>query len=181
MKLSNRTLAAIAVALGLIIAGLLIYAVVVTNQRDAARAETVAERNAHAATVANYRRAAEEAARRDAENKARVEAEQRAANERIRHDYEARIAAVREQYDRLLRERARAGSGGAGVAPVPPRGAAPARPDAAPGDNGLSLRERLVATETAIRLEELQRWVRETLAIVNAPRPDAEPTEPRPN
>lgn len=164
-RLSLKAIAAIGA--GLIILGLLVYGVVVTNQRDTARAQVIAEQKAHQTTVANYRAAAAEAARRDAENKARVEAEQRAANERISHDYETRIAAVREQYDRLLRERARAGAGGSGSAPVPPRGATPARPDAAAGDNGLSLRERLVATETAIRLEELQRWVRETMAAIN--------------
>ena len=156
-----------AIGAGLLILGLLIYGVVVTNQRDAARAQVVAEQKAHQATVANYRRAAAEAARRDAENKARVEAEQRAVNERISHEYEARIAAVREQYARLLRERAGAGSGGARVATVPQRGAAPARPDGAAPEDRFPLADRLIATEQALQLEALQQWARETMAAIN--------------
>jgi hypothetical protein len=165
MKLNLRALAAIGA--GLIIAGLLVYAYILTGQRDTARAQVTAEQQAHAATVANYRAAAAEATRRDAENRARIEAEQRAANERISHEYEARIVAVREQYARLLRERAGAGSGNARPAPVPPRGGATGQPDAAAPQDGFSLADRLIATEQAIQLEELQRYVRETVAIIN--------------
>ena len=99
---------------------------------------------------------------------ARVTAQQKEANHDLVQDYERRIAGARAAADRLRRE---AGQAGAGVAGARANVALPGLPDAAgradatAGDNGLSLDERLTATETAIRLEKLQEWNRRQAAI----------------
>ena len=120
-----------------------------------------AERGAHAATVAGYRAAAVHARAADAANAARVRADQAAINERVADDYQERIAAARAAAGSLRRTTAAATHPGAGrAAPVP------CLPVAAPGvaesasENGLSQPERLIATEQAIQLDELIKWVR---------------------
>jgi membrane protein involved in colicin uptake len=134
---------------------------------DKAEKALVAEQNAHKQTQLNYRQAAEKARQQDALNKARAEAEQRATIERTKTDYEARIAAARSDYAQRLRDLAKAGSnpGGAGSAPVSggPRPGA-GTPQASP-DSGLSLDERLVATEQAIQLDELINYVEGLLKV----------------
>ena len=120
------------------------------------------ERIAHNATVANYRAAAERARREDAENLARVKAEQGAINERTLDDYENRIAAARAHAERLRShaQSASAHSGSGGAAPVPRLPAAAEGTAQAAGQDGLSYSDRLIATEQAIQLDELIRWVR---------------------
>ena len=133
--------------------------------RDEARANDSlyrTEQAAHAATVANYRAAAEQARREDAENLARVKAEQAQINERTANDFESRIAAVRASAQRL-REQAGAAAadpGSGGAAPVPDVSTASGGADQATGENGLPRSDRLIATEQAIQLDELIKWVR---------------------
>ena len=133
--------------------------------RDEARANHDlyrGEQAAHAATVANYRAAAELARREDAANLARARAEQARINERTRNDYESRIASARARAGRLRLEAAAvaADSGAGGGAPVPGLPASAGRAAETAGEDGLSRRERLIATEQAIQLDELIRWVR---------------------
>ena len=133
--------------------------------RDEARANDRlyrAEQAAHAATVANYRAAAEQARREDAANLARVKAEQASVNERTAHDFETRIAAARASAERL-REQARtaaADPGARGATPVP--GVPVAAPGAskAAGEDRFPGPDALTATEQAIQLDELIKWVR---------------------
>jgi hypothetical protein len=118
---------------------------------------------AHAATVANYRAAAEQARLEDAANIARVKAEQAGINERSEHDFESRIADARARSERLRGQAASASAhSGAGRAPsvpaLPP--AAGGAPQAA-GEDRLPQSERLTATEQAIQLDELIKWVRQ--------------------
>ena len=118
------------------------------------------ERAAHAATVNNYRAAADQARRADAANVARVEAEQAGINQRSKHDFESRIAAARAAGQRLRGDQgAAADSSRGGAAPVPGLSAAPGRAAEGPGDHGLSVEERLTATEQAIQLDALIEWV----------------------
>jgi hypothetical protein len=93
------------------------------------------ERAAHAATIANYRAAADQARRADAANAARVKAEQAAINERSKH------------------------RGGGRAAPLPGLSAAAGRAAEATGEDRLSDQERLIATEQAIQLDALIQWV----------------------
>jgi len=130
------------------------------------------ERSAHAATVANYRAAAERASREDEANAARVKVSQNAINERTASDYETRIAAARA-FARSMRadDRASPRAGGSAAAPVsglptPAPGVAQA-----PGEDGLSRPDRLTATEQAIQLDELIKWVRRQSAV--------DPNDPR--
>jgi hypothetical protein len=133
--------------------------------RDEARANDKlfrAEQAAHAATVASYRAAAEQARREDAENLARVEAEQASINERTEHDFQSRIASARASARRLREQAgaAQADSRTGGAAPVP---AVPAAADAiaeAAGEDRLPRSDALIATEQAIQLDELIKWVK---------------------
>lgn len=149
-----------------LVAGLMLALLVQDRNRWKSKAQDYvqllsAERAAHAATVANYRAAAERARREDAENLARVKASQAAINERTANDYESRIAAARAAASRL-RSDAGAGAdpssgGGAAMSGIP---ASAERADEAAGKNRLPDADRLIATEQAIQLDELIRWVR---------------------
>ncbi len=119
------------------------------------------ERAAHAGTVANFRAASEQARIADAANAARVRAEQAEINERTSHDFESRIAAARAAANRMRGiEAARAAPGDGRATPVP------GLPDASGGtaeatrQDGLLEPDRLIATEQAIQLDELIKWVR---------------------
>jgi hypothetical protein len=120
------------------------------------------EQSALAGTVANYRAAAAVARAADQANVERVSAEQRTINERIEHDYEARLATARAAAERLRVQSAaapadrRAGR----TAGVPGLANPSSRTDEAAGQNRLSRSDALVATEQAIQLDELIKWVR---------------------
>ena len=123
------------------------------------------EQAAFATTVANYRAAAETARAADRAAAERVVAEQRTINERTVHDFEARLAVARASADRLRREPGAATDPGSrGSPPVPGLSAAPGQSAQASGD-GFSLADRLIATEQAIQLDELIKWVRRQAAV----------------
>jgi hypothetical protein len=113
-----------------------------------------------AVTIANARAAAEAARAADRANAARVTAEQQAINQRTSNDFEARLAAARAaaQLVRLQSEaaadpRARAG------APVPGVPAAAGGPAESARQDRLPANDALTATEQAIQLDELIKWV----------------------
>jgi hypothetical protein len=138
--------------------------------RDKARANDTlfhAEEVAHAATVANYRAAAEQARREDAENLARVKAEQTQINERTASDFESRIASARADA-RRLREQASAASadpGPSGSAPVPRLPATAGSAAESAREDRFPQSDKLIATEQAIQLDELIKWVRQQHAV----------------
>ncbi|HEU4967351.1 hypothetical protein [Sphingomonas sp.] len=115
-----------------------------------------------AGTVANYRAAAEAARAADRANLARVAAEQRAINERTSNDFEARLAAARTLAQRLRGQAASpaADRGAAGAAAVSRLSASSGGAAQAAGEDRLSLAERELATEQAIQLDELIKWIR---------------------
>jgi hypothetical protein len=125
------------------------------------------QRAALAGTIANYRAAADAARAADQANVARVASEQRAINERTSNDYEARLAAARLSARRLRVEAAAApadpGAGGAASMPRLPAAAGGA-PESAREDR-LPQPDRLLATEQAIQLDELIKWVRKQAAV----------------
>ena len=125
------------------------------------------ERAAVAGTVVNYRAAAVQAQLADKANAERVAAEQRAINERTTNDYEARLAAARSRAQRLRGQAASAAAdpGRGGAAPVPRLSAASDRAAQAAGKNGLPDQDALMATEQAIQLDELIKWVRKQAAV----------------
>lgn len=119
-----------------------------------------AERAAHGATAANVRAATERARRADADNAARVRAEQAAINERTEDEMERRLAVARASAERLRHPPdTTAHPGGGRATPLPRLSAAAGEPhetaeqDGFPGD-------ALLATEQAIQLDELIKWVR---------------------
>jgi hypothetical protein len=126
-----------------------------------------AEQTAHAVTIANYRAAADAARKADQANVARVAGEQRLINERTADDYETRLAAARAVAERMRLELAKAATnpGGGGATGVPGLPAAPGGAAQAAGTNGLSLAERLLATEQGIQLDELIKWIERQHAV----------------
>jgi len=133
-------------------------------KKESARFEQLysSEQAALATTVANYRAAADRARAADQANLARVGAEQRSINERTAHDYEARLAAARLSAQRL-RQQAAAGPAdpGAGRAAAVPGVPAPSRGVAeASREDRFSIADRELATEQAIQLDELVKWIR---------------------
>jgi hypothetical protein len=131
---------------------------------------------AFATTVANYRAAAEQARAADEANVTRVAAQSQAINERIEHDYEVRLAAARAAAADLSSGRLRdspqaAADTSAGRSPSVPRlPAAAARLAQAAGKDQLPASDALTATEQAIQLDELIKWVRAQAAVDNNPK-----------
>jgi hypothetical protein len=128
-----------------------------------------AERGAHAATVANVRAASEQARKADQANVERVTARQSAINQRSDHDFEERLADARTVAGRLRGEQS-PGPGGAGSCRAAPMPGLPAGAESAveaAGQNRLSVTERLIATEQAIQLDELIKWVGAQTAVDN--------------
>lgn len=120
------------------------------------------ERAAHSATVANYRVAAERARQADSANAARVKASQAAISERSAHDLESRLAAARSAAQRLRRDAASpaADPGTRGATPLSALSVASGSASQGTRQDELSRAERLMATEQAIQLDELIKWVR---------------------
>jgi hypothetical protein len=127
------------------------------------------EKAAFTATVADTRAAAERARAADQANAARVAAEQRRINERTTDDFETRIAAARADAQRLRLEPRAAADPGAGrdssMSRVSPAAAGAAQ---TAGQDELPRSDALTATEQAIQLDELIKWVRAQAAV----RPD---------
>ena len=125
------------------------------------------ERAAFAGTVANVRAAAERARAADQANARRVLADQAQINERTSHDLETRLADARVRAERL-RVEAAGGSAdprGRGAAAVPGLSVAAGNPAQAAGQDRLPQSDRLTATEQAIQLDELIKWVRRQHAV----------------
>jgi hypothetical protein len=132
------------------------------------------EQSARVQTIANYRAAAVTARAADFANAGRVAAAQRNISERTTHDFETRLADARAVAQRLqLAQRTSATLERIGrTAAVPAPGPAPGAPRRTANENGLpvgaedlSLEDRLLATEQAIQLDELIRWVKAQSAI----------------
>jgi hypothetical protein len=121
---------------------------------------------AFATTVANLRSAAREAEAADQANAARVAADQRTINQRTEHDYEARLVAARAAAQRLRDESEAAADPGAGASPpMPGLPAAAGSTAQAAGEDRLPSSDALTATEQAIQLDELIKWVQAQAAV----------------
>jgi hypothetical protein len=136
-----------------------------------------AEQGALAQTVANYRAAAETARAADIANAHRVAAEQRIISERTTDDFETRLAAARARALRLqLGTRPTASAErGAGTAAVPVDRAAAGAAGGATEENGLLLGDALIATEQAIQLDELIKWVKAQAAVDGSKTAETDP------
>jgi hypothetical protein len=125
------------------------------------------EQAAFAGTVANYRAAADAARAADAANAGRVKAEQDQINKEQSDEFEARIADARARALRLrLETDAAAANPGVGrtasVSRVP---SASGGADQAAGEGRLPPADALIATEQAIQLDELIRWLAKQQAV----------------
>lgn len=127
------------------------------------------EQAAFATTVANYRAAAETARAADLANVTRVAAEQRSITERTADDFEARLAAARATAERLRSKTAGTTTDFSSRpgAPVPGLSKAPGGAAQAAGQDRLPQPDALTATEQAIQLDELIKWVRAQAEVDN--------------
>lgn len=118
-------------------------------------------------TVAGYRAATAQAEAADKANAVRVAAEQAAINERTDDDYQARLAAARSLAQRLRGQGAAAAADprSGAATPVPGLSAAAGGPDEAAGHDRLPPSDALTATEQAIQLDELIKWVKAQAAV----------------
>ena len=125
------------------------------------------EQAVFAGTVASYRAATEAARVADRVAAARVVAEQGAINERTSYALELRLADARARADRLRTEaRTAASNPGVGAAaPVSGVPVAAGRSAQAAGQAELSSDDSLIATEQAIQLDELIKWVKAQAAV----------------
>lgn len=137
------------------------------------------EQAAHRQTELNVRRAADAARAADQANADRVRREQAAINQETTNDLEARFADARARASDLRSDRVRrqAGaaashSGGGRATPVPGVPPAAGGVGQAARQDRLSDSDALTATEQAIQLDELIKWVtRQTGVDPNTPRP----------
>lgn len=126
---------------------------------------------AFATTVANYRAAADQARAADQANMARVTADESRINERIANEYETRLAAARAYAERLRASAEAAADPGTGrSAPLSLVSAASRGPAKTPGEDQLPSRDALTATEQAIQLDELIKWVRAQVGVDSNPK-----------
>ena len=135
-------------------------------QRDQARAALERAEARHILFAERVRTKAEEIGRKALERARHAEAEQDRISQETSRDHQNRLAQLRARYDRLLRAGAdradpgRAGGFGLPALPEPAR-----RPDGAAAADRLSLAERLLCSEQSLRLELLQRWIREQQGV----------------
>ena len=136
-----------------------------------------ADQAAFAQTIAGYRAAADAARAADRAAGERARAEQAAINERTAYDYETRLAAARARADELRRDsQASAHSGGRGTTPVPALSIAAGGAHETAGEGRLPGPDALIATEQAIQLDELIKWVRRQHSVdPNAESPGRKP------
>lgn len=126
------------------------------------------EQTAFAETVSNYRAAAAAARAADQASKQRVLAEQRSINERTEHDFETRLAAARVAAGRLRVDSESAANPGArGTTSLSAISPSSLGADQAADENRLPSADALTATEQAIQLDELIKWVKEQAKVDN--------------
>lgn len=132
------------------------------------------EQTALGNAIAHVRAAADAARAADEANSARVLAEQRAITERTVNDFEERLAAARARAERLRIDAAATSHQSPGrdaSVPAVPK-SAPSAAEAA-GQDGFPGADRLIATEQAIQLDELIKWVRAQAEVDNDAAPVA--------
>ena len=126
------------------------------------------EQAAFATTVANTRAAASEAEADDKANADRVASQQRTINERTASEFESRLAAARAELERLrIKPKATADSGVGASAHVSSVSVAAGGTAQGSGEDQFSQGDRLTATEQAIQLDELIKWVRLQHAVAS--------------
>jgi hypothetical protein len=131
------------------------------------------EQAALATTVASYRAAAVQARAEDQASAERVRVAQAAINQETTNAYEARLADARARADRVrLDTKAAADPRGGGTSPMPRLSAAARSPSQSAGEDRLPPADALTATEQAIQLDELVKWVRAQHKVD----PNAEPS-----
>ncbi len=168
--------AACALAAAMLLGGLLGHAWLDARKwhRSSDRFERLyrAEQSTRLAEAQAVRIASAQAAAADAVHARQVETLQNQISQRSDHDVQTRLADVRARYQRLHqgdRDAATAASRRTGAA-VPGSGTSSHGAGQAADEAGLSGPDALIATEQAIQLDELIKWVRAQTALEREPR-----------
>jgi hypothetical protein len=132
-----------------------------TGQRDDARAALERERLEHNLFAERVRAKAEEITRRFIEHARRVERDQNRVTQEVSREYQARLAALRADYELRLRPSPGPGPGGPGRPQVPGLPDAPGRPDGAAPAAGFEFACRA----NSLQLEYLQAWIRQQMKV----------------
>ena len=132
-----------------------------TGQRDDARATLERERLEHLLFAERVRAKAEEITRRFIEHARRVERDQNRVTQEVSREYQARLAALRADYERRLRPPVGSDPGGPGRPQVPGLPDAPGRPDGAAPPASFEFACRA----NSLQLEYLQAWIRQQLKV----------------
>lgn len=160
-----------ALGVGLLFAGLLAWQHLdaLHWRKESSRFEQLytGEQLALANTVAGYRAAADQARAADLANVQRVTAAQQTITKGTQDELEVRLAAARADAVRLRGQAAaRPADPGAGrAAPVPGVPASPGGTAEAAGQDQLPEDDALTATEQAIQLDELIKWVKRQSSV----------------
>jgi uncharacterized protein YfcZ (UPF0381/DUF406 family) len=138
-----------------------------TGQRDDARSALERERLEHNLFAERVRAKAEEIRARFIEHARRVERNQNRVSQEVSREYQARLIALRADYERRLRPRPGQGAGGAGGPALPGLPGAPGGPDgAAP-----AARFEFACRANSLQLEYLQAWLRQQMEVDRDPVP----------
>lgn len=163
LKLLNWQVAGIGVSLALLVMLTVQKLEAVHWQKQSEKFEQLyqQEQAAFATTVANARAAADQARAADKANAERVAAQQQNINQRTVDDYEVRLSAARARADQLrVQSQAPAHPGARGNPPMSGLSAPAAGAAQAPEQDRLPPPDALTATEQAIQLDELIKWVK---------------------
>lgn len=158
----DKVLVAAAIAMLMLAAALIGTRTMLSQCRASAAAERAGQRE----TAALHRIAAADAQARAAARLVRVGREQADITKEIADDYQTRLADARARANalRVSVERGRAGPDGGGAHPLSKLSDAADRTDAA-ADDGLSVDQRLTATDQAIQLDALIAWITAQAAV----------------
>ncbi len=145
----------------------LIFAGVQTVRVHFKDVQIEAEQTAHAKTKITYREAQVKAQELERKRIDSVVKQQETINENRAVKYNERITALDARVAQLLRRReeTRGKTNLQSVSSIPDTSSGTYAETGEDGFPTLSLEDRVIATETAIRLEELQTWVKEQVAI----------------
>lgn len=149
------------------IIGLVIALMLTRNTLSSVKNDRDAWKAAHAQLKSDVRGKTAEAKAADAVHVIRVERDQSTVTQETDRDYQTQLADLRRRYDAL---RVRAGAaktnpGGGGSPAVPSVPGTAGSADGAAAQEGLPPEDALIASEQALQLDALQKWVRGQAAV----------------
>lgn len=144
------------------IIGLVIALMLTRSTLSNVKHDRDAWKTAHAQLQSDVRARTAEAKVVDAANVIRVERDQSSVTQETDRDYQTQLADLRARYDalRVRAGAAKANPGGGGTPPVSRVPGAAGSADGSASEDGLPPEDALIASEQALQLDALQKWVK---------------------